>query len=136
MTEHEKLMYQVLGKISETNAPIVFKGALITKLVLDEHGFTLLNRPTVDIDANWVDAPPSMENLVDTIQKSLGDMRKQFYAVAIREYKEKKSAGISIRTKSTDEEIMSMDISIKPVIGSKLYHYGEIGIKAFCQMKY
>jgi len=27
MTEHEHLMYQVLGKISSTDAPIVFKGA-------------------------------------------------------------------------------------------------------------
>jgi len=129
MTEHERLMYQVLGKISETDAPIVFKGALITKLILEERGFALLDRQTVDIDANWIDTPPSMENLVGTIQKSLGNMRDKFYAVAIREYEEKKSAGISIRAKSTDDEIMSMDISIKPVVGSRLYHYGEIGIK-------
>lgn len=129
MTEHEQLMYQVLGKISETDAPIVFKGALITKLVLAEHDFTLLDRPTVDIDANWIDEPPSMDDIVGTIQQSLGDMRNQFHAVAIREYEERKSAGISIRANNTDEEIMSMDISIKPVIGSRVYHYGEINIK-------
>jgi len=129
MTEHEQLMYQVVGKISETDAPIVFKGALITKLVLAEHGFTLLDRQTVDIDANWTDAPPSMDDIVVTIQQSLGDMRNQLHAVAIREYEERKSAGISIRANSTDEEIMSMDISIKPVIGSRVYHYGEISIK-------
>lgn len=129
MTEHEHIMYQVLGKISETNAPIVFKGALITKLVLAEHNFTLLDRQTVDIDANWIGTPPSMESLVVTIQKSLGNMQEQFYVVAIRKYEEKKSAGISIKAKSTNEEIMSMDISIKPVIDSKIYHYGEIGIK-------
>jgi len=129
MTEHEHLMYQVLGKISEANAPIVFKGALITKLVLAESGYKALDRLTRDIDANWVGAPPSMDTLVNTIQQSLGDMRGRFYAVAIREYEEKKSAGISIRAKGTDKEIMSMDISIKPVIGSRVYHYGEIAIK-------
>jgi len=129
MIEHEHLMYQVLGKISKSNAPIVFKGALITKLILAENGYTVLDRITRDIDANWVGAPPSMDGLVNTIQQSLGDLREQFYAVAIREYEEKKSAGISIRTKSTDKEVMSMDISIKPAIGSRLYHYGEIGIK-------
>ena len=129
MTDLEQLMYRVLGKISATNAPIVFKGALITKLVLEENGFTHYNRPTVDIDANWVGAPPTMDDLVTTIQRSLGDLREQFYAVAIRDYEEKKSAGISIRTKSMDKEIMSMDISIKPVVGSKVYQYGEIGIK-------
>lgn len=31
MTEKEKLMYKILGKISDANIPIVFKGALITK---------------------------------------------------------------------------------------------------------
>jgi len=129
MTEHERLMYQVLGKISESDAPIVFKGALITKLILAEHGFTSLDRRTVDIDANWTGSPPSMNELVGTVQKSLGELSDKFYAVAIREYEERKSAGISIRTAGTDEEIMSMDISMKPVIGSRVYHYGEIGIK-------
>jgi hypothetical protein len=129
MTDLEQLMYQVLGKISAAKAPIVFKGALITKLVLAENGYTDLNRPTVDIDANWVGTPPTMDDLVTTIQTSLGELREQFYAVAIRDYEDKKSAGISIRTKGTDKEIMSMDISIKPVVGSKVYQYGEIGIK-------
>ena len=129
MTEHEQLMYQVLGKISETDAPIIFKGALITKLILAEHGFDMLERLTVDIDANWVDTPPSMNDLVGVIQQSLSSMQDQLYAVAIREYEEGKSAGISIRTKDTDDEIMSMDITIKPVVGSRVYHYGEVGIR-------
>jgi hypothetical protein len=129
MTEHELLMYQVLGKISAADAPIVFKGALITKLILAEHGFTMLDRLTRDIDANWVGEPPSMDVLVAAIQQSLGDLSEQFDAVAIREYEEKKSAGISIRTKGTDKEVISMDISIKPVIGSRTYHYGEVSIR-------
>jgi len=108
MTEHEQLMYQVLGKISEANVPLVFKGALITKLVLAEHGFTLLNRSTIDVDANWIDVPPSMTDLVNTIQHSLGDMQSQFHAVAIREYEERKSAGISIRKNGSDAEIMTL----------------------------
>jgi len=58
MTEHERLMYQVLGRISDSDAPLVFKGALITKLILVENGFTNLERRTKDIDANWVTAPP------------------------------------------------------------------------------
>jgi hypothetical protein len=69
MTEHEKLMYQVLGKISESNAPIVFKGALITKLILAENGYSTSERMTRDIDANWVDAPPSMHVLVEAVNK-------------------------------------------------------------------
>jgi hypothetical protein len=129
MTEHERLMYEVLGRISATEAPIIFKGALITKLVLAEHGYTALDRLTRDVDANWIGEPPTMHDLVGTVQKSLGDLQEQFYAVAIREYEEKRSAGISIRSISSDKEIMSMDISIKPYIGGKMYYYGEIGIK-------
>ncbi|MDR1322223.1 MAG: hypothetical protein LBK56_12515 [Gracilibacteraceae bacterium] len=42
------------GAVSATDAPIVFKGALITKLVLAEGGFVSFNRHTNDIDANWI----------------------------------------------------------------------------------
>jgi hypothetical protein len=129
MTEHETLMYQVLGKISESDAPIVFKGALITKLILAEHGFNAIDRRTIDIDANWVDTPPPMEVLVAAVQKSLGELGELFSVVATRQYGEKKSAGISIVDKGTDEEIIEMDISMKPVTGSRIYHYGEISIR-------
>jgi len=129
MTEHEQLMYRLLGRISESDAPIVFKGALITKLILAESGYNTLDRRTVDIDANWTDTPPSMEHLVGIINRALGELSGQFYAVAVREYAENKSAGISILAQGTDEEIMTMDISIKPVVGSKVYHYGEVAIR-------
>lgn len=62
-------MYQILGGFSEVDAPLVFKGALITKLVLAEGGFTSLERPTQDIDANWIGAPPSMDYLVDVVNE-------------------------------------------------------------------
>jgi len=71
MTGNEKLMYQILGNFSYIDAPIVFKGALITKLVLLEGGYNLLERATKDIDANWIGTSPTMENLTDTVNKSL-----------------------------------------------------------------
>jgi hypothetical protein len=42
-------------------------GGLITKLILVESGLVVLDRPTIDIDANWVGAPPSMAELVSTV---------------------------------------------------------------------
>jgi len=129
MTEKEKLMYRFMGRISESDAPIVFKGAMVTKFILTANGYTALDRQTKDVDANWVGTPPSMGDLVDVINRSLGDLQNQYVAVAFREYGEKKSAGISIRSKDADEEIFSMDISIKPVSGSMMYHYGEIGVR-------
>jgi len=49
MTELEQKMYQILGAISATDAPIVFVGGLITKLILEESRFNTLVRHTVDI---------------------------------------------------------------------------------------
>ena len=54
MTDKETTMYQILGQICQADAPIVFKGALVTKLILSEHGYTALERQTRDIDANWI----------------------------------------------------------------------------------
>lgn len=129
MTDHERQMYQILGKISESDAPIVFKGALITKLILAENGYTTFERPTVDIDANWVGEPPSMGDLAEFVNRSLNGFNSELRAEAIREYGDKKSAGIAIAEVSTGNKIISMDISIKPVYGSKVYHYGEIAVR-------
>ena len=130
MMEHERLMYQIIGAVSEMDAPIVFKGALITKLILAENGYTAFQRPTVDIDANWVGMPPKMEELVCTINRSLASFNGEFYAEARREYGEKKSAGIAIAEAATGSRIVSMDISIKPVAGSKVYFYGKWELRA------
>jgi len=129
MIEHERLMYQIIGAISESDVPLVFKGALITKLILAENGYTAFQRPTVDIDANWIGTPPKMEELVRTIDRSLTSFNGEFYAEARREYGDKKSAGIAIVEVASENRVVSMDISIKPVMGSKVYYYGEIGIK-------
>lgn len=129
MTQREKLMYKVLGNISQANTPLVFKGALITKLILSEYGYNKIDRMTKDIDANWVDAPPSMPLLIDTVNHALGGLQEQFVAVANREYGNKQSAGVSIVEKSTGDEVISMDIDIKPLIGSKDYYFGETNIK-------
>lgn len=129
MTEREKLMYKILINISQADAPIVFKGALITKLILEESGFTSIDRATKDIDANWTGTPPTMSVLADTINRSLGDLRELYTAVPTRDYGEKRSAGVSIRDKATDGEVLSMDIDIKPVFGSRTYYQGEAAIK-------
>lgn len=129
MTEKEKIMYQIIDQIGRADAPIVFKGALITKLILSEHGYTDLERQTRDIDANWIGAPPSMTELENTINRSLNALNRKFRAEAFREYGDKKSAGLYIIENATDEKIFTMDIDIRPIWGSRVYHYGEVGIK-------
>ncbi|GHV39765.1 hypothetical protein FACS189490_03870 [Clostridia bacterium] len=128
MNDYERQMYQILGAVSSTDAPIVFKGALITKLVLAENGFHSLERHTADIDANWVGAPPSMDELAGVINRSLAALDCGLTAVAVREYAEKRSAGLSIVSTATGGDVISMDISVKPVVGSRVYHYGDVSI--------
>jgi len=129
MTKKEELMYKIIGKISESDTPIVFKGALITRLVLMENGYSALERQTKDIDANWTGTPPSMDELKDIVGRSLAIFNGELYAEAIREYGEKKSAGIAIVETVSGNRIITIDISIKPVAGSKIYYYGEIGVR-------
>jgi hypothetical protein len=62
LTNSEKLMYDVMGAIANSNVPVIYKGAMVTKLILREHGFADFTRETQDIDASWAgDKPPSME---------------------------------------------------------------------------
>jgi len=129
MTDKETTMYQILGQICQTDAPIVFKGALVTKLILSEYGYTILERQTRDIDANWIGTPPPMTELENTINRSLKALNGKFRAEAFREYGDKKSAGLYIVENATGEKIVTMDIDIRPICGSRVYHYGEIGIR-------
>lgn len=129
MTDKEKTMYEILGKISETDAPIVFKGALITKLILAEHRYTTLERSTRDIDANWIGTPPPMSELEDSVNLSLKSFDGKFRAEAFREYGDKKSAGLYIIENATDDKMVKIDIDIRPIYGSRTHHYGEIKIR-------
>jgi hypothetical protein len=129
MTEQEHFIYRIIGKITESDAPIVFKGAMITKLILDEHNYTQTKRTTNDIDANWVGEPPAMDELVRVVSQSLETVGGVLYAEAERMYAPGRSAGIRIIDKQSNTQIISMDITIKPVLGSRLYYYGEAAIR-------
>ena len=129
MTKEEELMYAILNNISNTDLPIVFKGALITKLILSNNGFEDVSRSTEDIDGNWIGEAPTMESLVDDINRSLGDLSARYYAEAYRQYDVKKSAGIYIIERTIDKNILKMDISIKPVFGDKVYRIGDMSIR-------
>lgn len=129
MTEKEKLKYDILSKISGIDAPIVFKGALITKLILEEHGYKEIQRMTKDIDANWVGNPPSMSYLSGTIREALGELNDKFNVEESREYGEGRSAGLTIRDKATGDKVISMDIDIKSSSEERVYYYGEASIK-------
>jgi len=130
ISETERLMYDILGRICTTDVPIVFKGALITKIVLFEHGFTTTNRETIDIDANWVGRIPPMEEIVKIINDALNLQDNKYRAEFFRDYREGiQTGGVLIYDSNTNSQLVTMDIDIRPIIGSRTYYYGEIAIR-------
>ena len=128
-TDAEKLMYRIIAAICETDAPIIFEGALVTKLILADNKFIDISRKTADIDASWIGNPPTMPYLVETINRSLSAISENLIAEAKREYGKGVSAGLKIVDTTLGETVTTMDIDIKPAKESKLYYFGEFTIK-------
>lgn len=125
----EKIIYEISSRISSSDAPIVFKGALITKLILAENGYTDVVRGTKDIDANWYGNPPSTELIRKEIQNALDGMTDSYYVEVSREYGENRSAGLVVYHKDTKQKVISMDIDILKLTGCRDYYYGEAVIR-------
>jgi hypothetical protein len=95
LTDSEKLMYSVMGAIADGSVPLVYKGAMVTKLILREHNVDDFSRETQDVDASWAGAaPPPMEQLTAMLNRALS--RLGLIALVKREYGEKMSAGFKI----------------------------------------
>jgi hypothetical protein len=129
MTDLEKLMYEIICCLSEIDAPIICKGALVTKSILSESGFRDVIRDTKDIDVNWTSSAPSMSYITDTINSALAKLPYNLHATAEHDYIiGKMTAGVDIRD-NNDILILSMDIDIKQAVGSRLYHYGDASFR-------
>lgn len=129
-TNHENVMYYILSCISNEDVPIVFKGGLITRLILEDGKFYIGGRHTKDIDANWVGTPPSMQNIVETINLALKGFDGQLTAKSYREYdlETGRSAGISL-VDENGQNVVSIDMDIKPFSQNTTYYFGNASIK-------
>ena len=55
-------MYDIMAAIADGNVPFIYKGAMITKLILQENDFDDFACVTQDIDASWSgERLPSMQ---------------------------------------------------------------------------
>lgn len=105
----ESHMYRIMGALSRL--PIIFKGAMITNLVLEENGFDEFERGTMDINANWTDGTPDMEMLTKELNDALKDIDIQ--VKAFRSYGEKKSFGFAFYRGNDLITTMDMDVGRK-----------------------
>ena len=124
LTDSEKLMYDVMGAIANGSVPVIYKGAMITKLILQENDFDDFVRETQDIDASWAgETSPSMEQLTDMLNRSLAGLGLS--AVVKRKYGEKMSAGYKIVDASGDIKL-SIDIDMRAAVDSRAYQFGNV----------
>ncbi|MDR2406017.1 MAG: nucleotidyl transferase AbiEii/AbiGii toxin family protein [Deltaproteobacteria bacterium] len=121
----EDFMYQVMGRLAKMSAPLVFKGAMITKLILKENGYLAHDRSTLDIDVNWVGEPPSMERLLGIIKRSLEEYRDELAVEVVRKYTPELIAIFHVVNREDKHQIFRLDVDIYPVLGSKTYQHGE-----------
>jgi len=125
LTAQEKRMYDVMSAIANSNVPVVYKGALITKLILQENQFDDFVRETLDIDASWVGtAPPPMENLTAMLNRALYGLGLN--VTAIREHGEKVSACYDIYDAASGELAMNIDIDMRAAVDSRTYQFGNV----------
>jgi hypothetical protein len=127
----EEFMYRLLEKLSMDNA-IIIRGALITKLILEEAGCAI-TRQTRDIDVDWVGTRlPATTDVVRVINKSLDEFELDLYAEIYREASDGGcTMGVNIREKATNNRVCKLDIEIqnKRPIENKIYLYNGINIK-------
>jgi hypothetical protein len=125
ITDQEKRMYGVMDAIANSNVPVIYKGALVTKLILRENQFDAFVRETRDIDASWAgESSPPMELLTEMLNHALEGLNLK--AIAVREYGEKMSASYDIIDMSISELCMTIDIDMRTAIDSRTYHFGNL----------
>ena len=122
MTEREEFLYKVIEAIAQTKSPIIFKGALITKLLL-RGSVNSIERETKDIDCDWIGEEVTMEQLNLIISKAASTVG-DFTVERFREFGEGRSAGFNIISKQGDK-YASVDISIKDNPYYQVYKIGE-----------
>ena len=114
LTDSEKLMYDVMGAIANSNVPVIYKGAMVTKLILREHDFDDFVRETQDVDASWAGGnPPTMEQLTAMLNNALVGLG--LTATVKREYGDKISAGYKILDPNGDIKL-SIDIDMRSAV--------------------
>ncbi len=119
----EEFLYNLMAKMYEVKAPVIFKGAMILKAVQNEYGNpTGLVRETHDIDGDWIGETPSMEDLQSILQRAVDKIETTCTVTVkqVREYGEKQSAGFEF-VEEDGNVLTTMDLSIKNNKYYKLY---------------
>jgi hypothetical protein len=128
ISAEEKLMYEVMKAIYESDMPVCFKGSMVLKAYLLESGYSDDTRHTVDIDANWnSDIAPSMAQIAKSFQKAIDKVEISLTVIPYREYGDDRSAGFELRDSSSEEVLFTMDVDVnRPTAPTKIYEISDL----------
>lgn len=107
---NEEILYNILKCLAEANAPIIFKGALLTKLITKDNKYNI-SRNTLDLDADWNGELLSMSSLEEYLNDIINSSFPDITLKSFRDYGENKSAGFYIY--KNGENVASMDIDMR-----------------------
>lgn len=105
----DEISYEIIKCLAQADAPIIFKGALITKLITKNNIYNI-ERQTLDLDADWNGELLSineLENYLNSILKKLDGIELK----AFRNYGEGKSAGFYVY--KNGKNISSFDLDMR-----------------------
>lgn len=110
----EEFMYRLMASLYSVNAPIVFKGAMLLKVIQNKYGNPSgLVRETHDLDGDWVSGEPDMSYLTGVLQKATINAGYDVVVKPYRCYSKGKSAGFEFIDVSSNKQIITMDLSIR-----------------------
>ena len=110
----EKFLYDLMTTLYKMNAPIVFKGAMVLKVIQYQCGNPSgLERETHDLDGDWIGDIPSMDFLTKILQNAVDSLGYPLRVEPYREYGKNKSAGFNFIRLDKGDFFVTMDLSIK-----------------------
>lgn len=119
----EIILYEILKCLAQSDLPIIFKGALLTKLLVKDSKYNI-ERMTYDIDADWNGDLLTLEQLELKLNNIITSKLNNIKLKSFRNYGEGKSAGFDIL--QNEKKIASFDLDMRKNKYYKLYEIDGI----------
>ena len=107
------LLEDINKEMSKRNLPVVFKGATVLRIMLENNNPCEITRWTNDIDIDWVGTPLSMKEFESLLNKVIEAVNGSLYVKAVRDYEERRAAGFDIINGYREEVVAKIDLSVK-----------------------
>lgn len=106
----EIILYEIIKCLAKSNLPIIFKGALLTKILVKNSKYDI-ERMTQDIDADWNGELITLEELESKLNSVITTKLNNIKIKAFRNYGNGKSAGFDILL--NEKKIASFDLDMR-----------------------